>query len=174
MDWITIAGNGEPTMHPQFAKAVDMVIKFRDRYLYKVPVGILSNSSTCYRPEIRAVLLKLDGRFMKLDAGNLEIFNQINRPIPLEGWERMVRGLRDLKSCVLQSMFIMGRVDNTKPKDIDDWIRQVDMIRPEAVQVYTTQRSTRDTCILPAPREKLKEIAARLLQKTKIPAEVYG
>jgi wyosine [tRNA(Phe)-imidazoG37] synthetase (radical SAM superfamily) len=173
MDWITIAGNGEPTLHPDFTRVVDRVLQYRDQYLYKVPVGILSNSSTCFRPEIRSALLKLDGRFMKLDAGNLELFNQVNRPVSLEDWNRILRGLRDLKNCVLQSMFIRGRIDNTRPKDVEDWVQRVETIRPQAVQIYTTARSTRDTGILPVPRERLEEIAGALRDQTNIPAEIY-
>src|SRR3989338_1461915 len=70
LSWIMIAGNGEPTLHPQFHEAVKLLLSLREAYAPAVPIGILSNSSTCHRPDIQDSLLKLDGRFMKLDAGD--------------------------------------------------------------------------------------------------------
>lgn len=173
IDWVMVAGNGEPTLHPQFADAVEIVLKLRDRHLYKVPVGILSNSSTCFRPEIRAALLKLDGRFMKLDAGSLKVFNEINRPISIESWNRMIDGMRDLKNLVIQSMFIEGRVRNTEEQDVRDWVEKISSIKPEAVQIYTTERSTRDTGIRAVSKQKLEAIANQLHSATGIHVQVY-
>ena len=33
VDSITFSGNGEPTIHPEFAKIVDITLKVRDKYL---------------------------------------------------------------------------------------------------------------------------------------------
>ena len=174
IDWVTIAGNGEPTIHPQFDEAIDIILRNRDRHLYKVPVGILSNSSTCHRPEIRRSLLKLDGRFMKLDAGNLAVFNRVNRPSAVEDYDQMIRGLRLLKPLVIQSMFIAGRIDNTREEDVNLWIEKIESIRPEAVQIYSIERSTRDTGILVVPKDKLEWVASRLKEKTGISSQVFS
>jgi len=138
-----------------------------------VPIGILSNASTCDQPRIRESLLKLDGRFMKLDAGSSATFAALNRPSGSGAWDRIVHGLSQLPRIVLQSMFVTGRVDNTSDKEIEEWIKVVHTIKPEAVQVYTIQRKPEHPDILPVTKEKLQMIACRLTNETHIPAMVY-
>ena len=127
-DWITIAGNGEPTLYPQFSEAVEILSRLRDQYLYGVPIGILSNASTCGIREIHNALMKLDGRFMKLDAGEKKTFEALNRPRKTDQWTEIIHGLHDLKRCVIQSMFITGSLDNTSEKEISEWIKIINYI----------------------------------------------
>ena len=173
-DWITIAGNGEPTLHPHFEEAVKILAGLRDQYLYAVPIGILSNASTCHKPEIRRSLLMLDGRFMKLDAGRQQTFEALNQPASRDAWTCMIRGLNEIKPIVLQSMFVAGRVDNTSAEEIDEWIKIIQRIQPEGVQIYTLDRSPQHPDVLPAAKETLENIARCLTDKTRIASFVYG
>lgn len=172
-DWITIAGNGEPTMHPKFEEVVKILKSLRDQYLFAVPIGILSNGSTCHRPEIQKSLLKLDGRFMKLDAGCQRTFESLNQPVSGELWTRMIRGLYEMKHIVLQSMFVTGRVDNTRDEEVQEWIKIIQHIHPEGVQIYTLDRSPQHADILPASKEALEKISRRLMDATRISSFVY-
>ena len=45
VDSITFSGNGEPTMHPDFAKIIDATLKCRDRYYPNALVSVLSNAT---------------------------------------------------------------------------------------------------------------------------------
>ena len=74
---------------------------------------------------------------------------------------------------VLQSMFVTGRVDNTSDKEVEEWIKVVHTIKPEAVQVYTVERKPEHADILPVTKERLEKIARRLTEQTHIPALVY-
>ena len=173
LSWIMIAGNGEPTLHPQFHEAVKLLLSLREAYAPAVPIGILSNSSTCHRPDIQDSLLKLDGRFMKLDAGDTHTFHAINRPISPSVWKEVIGGLYHLHRIVIQSMFVNGAFDNTTDKAVEDWIRAVQYIQPESVQVYTVDRPTADKGILAVPKEKLEAIANRLSDKAHVSAFVF-
>ena len=44
-DVITFAGNGEPTMHPQFEEIIDDVLKIRDNYAPSAKVSVLTNGT---------------------------------------------------------------------------------------------------------------------------------
>lgn len=172
-DWIMIAGNGEPTLHPHFHRAVEEVIRRRDEFFGNIPVGILSNSSTCHRREIRETLSLLDGRFMKLDAGSKEMFMQINRPCREDAWDQVMEGLCQMPQITLQSMFITGVLDNTHPDDVEDWVKCVEKICPESVQIYTVDRPTDEEGIEPVNRGRLEEIAERVEFKTGVSCSVY-
>ncbi len=173
IDWITIAGNGEPTLHPQFSDVVQALIELRDKYIKGTPIGILSNSTTCHLAKIWESLSKLDGCFMKLDAGSENICNALNHPKAAAQWERMTEGLRQLKNITLQSMFIKGAADNSTAEAVEEWVNLVDSIKPKAVQIYTIDRSPRDAGIQAVSKERLEEIGALLTRKTGVEALVF-
>lgn len=172
-DWIMFSGNGEPTLHPDFLKAVESVIHWRNKFLPSVPIGVLSNSTTAYLPDVQAALLKLDGRFMKLDAGNMRVFRAVDRPGSSLLWGDIISGLYHLPNIVLQSMFITGRVDNTSDEAVYDWIKAVDYIQPKHVQIYTCERATSLDGILPVPKETLDQISRKLSLSARISSTVY-
>ena len=173
VDWIMLSGNGEPTLHPEFSDIVESLLTLRDLYFPKTPIGILSNSSTCHKDDIRRALSMLDGRFMKLDAGSLYMFHDVNRPYTTLAWGDVIEGLCSLSDVTLQSMFVTGKVDNTDEKAVDDWIEAVQCIRPVEVQIYTIDRKPQETGILPVDEEKLKAISEKLKMKTLMPSTVY-
>ena len=172
LDWIMISGNGEPTLHPDFPAIVDELKKWRDHRSVGVPIGVLSNSSTCHRPVIQDTLAKLDGRFMKLDAGNERIFWRMNKPD--HRWADIITGLFHLKKVVIQSLFVQGGVDNISPESLDDWMQTVAYIHPEKVQIYTLDRPPKDEGLESVSFEKLQEIRDRLVSERGISAEVFS
>ncbi len=172
IDSITIAGNGEPTLYPRFGELVDLLLSLRDRYLPKTKVGILSNATTCHRAEIRSALEKLDGRFMKLDAGDAG-FSRVNHPSAGLSREEVVGHLSSMKDIVIQSMFVTGSVDNTGENDLQAWIGDIGRIRPLSVQIYTIDRPPSDPAIQAVPQEALLGIADRLRRACQVNAEVY-
>jgi len=173
LDCITLAGNGEPTLHVEFAAIVEGLIGLRDRYFPGVKTGILSNSSQVHREDIRQSLQKLDGRYMKLDAGYEDLLRKISRPRGDFFYERMLDGLRALPDKVLQSLFIHGRYDNTKPDDLKKWFDAVGYVRPSGIHVYSVDRQTADEGIVKVPRERLEAIAAQCQAKAGISVHVY-
>jgi wyosine [tRNA(Phe)-imidazoG37] synthetase (radical SAM superfamily) len=174
VDWIMFSGNGEPTLHSDFNQIVPFVLGLRDALLPKTPVGILSNSSTCHQDDIARTLSALDGRFMKLDAGNLHAFHDVNRPVSMWSWGDVVTGLCKLPNITIQSMFVAGLVDNTSEADIADWVHAIECIAPEEVQVYTVDREPQEEGVLPVSNEKLAEISKRLYKTCGIWPTVFG
>lgn len=55
-DVITFAGNGEPTMHPDFKEIVDDTIALRDRLAPTAKISVLSNATQLHRTEVVAAL----------------------------------------------------------------------------------------------------------------------
>jgi len=93
-DAITYAGNGEPTLHPDFPQIVEDTIVLRDSYAPDAKVAVLSNASMLQREEVFKALLLLDNNIQKLDTGNEKMFRLINNPVfPVE-FEEVVKGLK--------------------------------------------------------------------------------
>ena len=173
VDCITLAGNGEPTLHPDLLELVIGIKRLRDAYFPGVPVGILSDATQLARPSVRRALALLDLRCMKFDAADEVTWRRVNEPLGRTDFQAMLEALKALPDLVLQSMFIQGAYDNTGEPHLRSWVDRVGEIRPQGVQVYTVDRGTAAEGITEAPRATLQAIADRLTIATGIPAEVF-
>ena|SRR5436190_24201655 len=74
-------------------------------------------------------------------------------------------GVCDLPHIVVQSMFVAdaaGRVDNSSDGAVREWLAAIERIRPEAVHIYTVDRSPALGTVVPATGHRLKEIAGQV------------
>ncbi len=173
VDCITLAGNGEPTLHPDLVELVLGLRALRDRCFPNAKLGILSDATQLARPHVRHALALLDERYLKFDAADEATWRRINDPLGRADFDAMIASLRSVPDIMLQSMFIQGAYDNTDERHIRTWIEMVGSIKPRLVHVYTVDRGTAAEGIEEVPRAKLQEIADRLISATGIPAEVY-
>jgi wyosine [tRNA(Phe)-imidazoG37] synthetase (radical SAM superfamily) len=158
LDHVTFSGNGESSQHPDFGKAVDIAIDFRDRCVPQAKTAILSNSSTVCKEEVRQALLKLDRRIMKLDAGDELTFKKINRPPPEIKFEDIVNGLKELGDFEIQTTFVDGSVSNCDQKAVDEWLATMTDLNPQAVQIYTLDRAPADSQLVAVERQRMRDI----------------
>lgn len=170
-DYITFSGNGETTLHPQFQEIVSIVKGLRDRLAPQSKLALLSNGSTLGSDNVLRALDLLDFPIIKLDAGDQETFQKINRPHSLISFEDLVFNLKKAKRIVLQSMFVAGEVENCSEDCLKSWLETVREINPQSVQIYSLDRPA-SKGLKAVPKEKLKQIAFKLT-KTGIKAKVY-
>jgi wyosine [tRNA(Phe)-imidazoG37] synthetase (radical SAM superfamily) len=163
IDHLTLAGHGEPTMHPQFANVVRELRALRDEVAPGVPISVLSNASTLDRAEIREALTLVDERYMKLDAGDATALRTVNgSTMPLND---IVTNLGKLNDIVIQSMFVKdraGRIDNTSEMAVIAWVTVLQRIKPKSVQIYTIDRVPAWPYLQAVPAARLHEIAQRV------------
>ena len=173
VDAITVAGNGEPTLHPAFARVVDGLVAVRAKRAPGAKLAILSNGSTLARRDVVHGLMQFDERHMKLDAGDATTLLRLNAcPVSLG---RLIADLRDVGAITLQSMFVRdlnGSIDNTTPGAVSAWLDAVHEIRPNAVHVYSLDRSPALKSLKKVDAADLQEIASKV-QALGISAHVY-
>ena len=165
VDAITVAGNGEPTLHPGFAPIADGLFARRNRYAPQAKLVLLSNGSTLHRLDVVHSLARFDVRCMKLDAGDATTYRLMNAPSISLG--RLVSDLRGVGPLTLQSMFVrdaQGVVDNTTPRAVNAWLETVDRVRPSAVDIYTIARPPASKSLQRVPLDVLEGIAARVTE----------
>jgi wyosine [tRNA(Phe)-imidazoG37] synthetase (radical SAM superfamily) len=175
VNYITFSGNGEATLHPQFAEIVGRVVNARDRLSPRARVAILTSSGTIESPEIRAALSQVDLPIMKLDAGTKWLFQHINRPHPEVRFENVIKGLTEFEhpNLTIQSMFFSGQPTNTEDGSVEAWARQLREIRPREVQMYTVQRPPAESGIFTLADPILHKIAERAEMIAGVPIRVY-
>ncbi len=178
-DSITFAGNGEPSLHPAFAAIVDSTLRLRDEYAPKAVVSVLSNGSMLHKPEIRDALKKVDNNLLKLDGGTEETIKKINTPLKAFRLEEYIRQLQLFNgNLTIQSLFLRGthngeQIDNTKPEELEAWLKLLKQIQPKHVMVYTIERSTAEENLFKVPLSELKEIV-KLVEEAGFEASVFG
>ena len=173
IDYLTFSGNGEPTLHPDFPEIMDETISIKEKLMPKVKIAVLSNSTTCWRPKIKAALVKIDQPIMKLDVGNQACFKKMNHgPAPVT-FERIFDGLKWLSDIAIQTMFVRGKVDNSTDQEVKSWINRLEEINPLWVQIYSLDRGTASDRLERVEPARLQEIANMAKEMTGLVIEVY-
>lgn len=145
---ITFAGNGEPTLHPDFSQILAGTIPLRDEFFPASAVTVMSNATTIRDEKIFNALLKADINIMKLDSANEDTVQKINQPKGFFNLNDIIDRLCDFKGRVtIQTLFFRGMynnfiVDNTTPEEIDGWLATLQKIQPENVMIYSIARDT--------------------------------
>ncbi|HEX2865032.1 MAG TPA: radical SAM protein, partial [Deinococcales bacterium] len=92
LDAITFAGNGEPTLHPEFERVAAGARALRDRLAPRARLALLTNGIRLAEPGIRAAALdNFEDVEVKLDAGTPETFARVAAPTVPWSFEEHVR-----------------------------------------------------------------------------------
>lgn len=168
-DVITFAGNGEPTLHPEFEAVIGDTIALRDALCPSAKVSVLSNATQLHREEVRRALLRVDNNILKLDSAFDATARLMNNPqspaYTVSGVVEQMKGFDG--HLTVQTMFLRGecdgrKVDNTTEEEVSAWLRLIEEIRPRQVMVYSLDRDTPCRTLEKVPREELQAIAARV------------
>ncbi len=179
-DVITFAGNGEPTLHPDFDFIIDDTILLRDELSPNSKIAVLSNSTMLHKNRVVEALKKVDDNILKLDSGTLETIQLLNKPVGKFDIEALVRHLKKFEGAlILQTMFLKGsfngvNFDNTTQKEIDNWISLLKEIQPKIVMIYSVARDTPAENLVGIKRSQLEKIARRVELETDISVQVSG
>lgn len=148
-DVITFAGNGEPTLHPQFDAIIDDTIELRNQFCPSANVSVLSNSTRIHKPLVFKALSKVDNNILKFDSAINDTMWLIDQP---QSKKITVKWLIDeLKKfegrLIIQTMFLRGsidgkQIDNTTETEVSAWLNAMKQISPKQIMIYSLDRDT--------------------------------
>ena len=170
---IVISGNGEPTLYPQFEEAVQLLIELRNEHIPGTKLIALSNGAHLDSKKVVNGMNLLDERVIKVDAGSDLLMQKINDPLVRINMAKFLSGVRKLKDCVIQSLFVEGGVSNAAPEVLDDWMEIVAMIKPKMVQLCTLTRPGFRGDIRAVEDDVLYGIAFKLKKRTGLESQVF-
>jgi len=171
LDTITFAGNGEPTMHPDFDMVIQDTIDIRDQYFPNAKIAVLSNSTLIHKPKIYSALKQIDQNILKIDSAFESTVRLLNQPYEGFDFQRTIDSLVGFNgNVIIQTMFIRGeykgqQFDNTTQKEIDAWLELLERIHPQQVMIYTIARDTPSENIEKISENKLNEIAKQVEER---------
>lgn len=167
-DVITFAGNGEPTMHPDFEQIIDDTLALRDRYAPQAKVSVLSNATQLHREAVCRALRRVDNNILKLDSAFDSTVQAMNKPCGHYTVDNTVAQLQAFEGeLVVQTMFLRGecdgvQIDNTTEQEVEAWLHLVQKIAPRQVMVYSIARDTPCQTLEKVSHEELERIAERV------------
>jgi wyosine [tRNA(Phe)-imidazoG37] synthetase (radical SAM superfamily) len=165
-DVITFAGNGEPTLHPEFDKIIDDTIVLRDSFFPQAKISVLSNATKLHDPKVFDALNKVDNNMLKLDSAieaTMQLIdNPLNKNITVAKVISLLKKFNG--NFILQTMFLRGSVngipiDNTTDEELDAWIKAIKETNPKQIMVYSLAREAPFKTLQKVEREELDRIA---------------
>lgn len=179
LDTITFAGNGEPTLHPEFAQIIDDTIAVRNQYYPAASISVLSNASMAGDEQVAAALMKTEQNILKLDAGTQATFEKINNPAINISLEQTLANLMKFRGrMIIQTLFVQGDyhglpIDNTTDEELEAWLGHLGLLQPRLVMIYPIARATPAEGLQKVSTQRLMEIAAKV-EALGIATEVFG
>lgn len=165
IDTFTFAGNGEPTLHPDFKEIVLDTQKLRNQYYPDAKISVLTNAWQLDKPAVLEGLRQVDNAILKLDSAIPSTLLNMNRPVsPTFNMDTLIEQLASFRGqCIVQTMFLRGAgVDNTTPAEIEAWLGALKRIQPSLVQLYSIDRKVPIEGLAHVGEEELKSIAAQV------------
>ncbi len=167
IDAITFAGNGEPTMHAEFAGIIDDTYNLRNLYYPKAEIALLTNATTLGSSKVIKAFEKIDQCILKLDSVNPSTVKLLNCPLGNFSIEKTIERLKQLKGIIIQTMFVKGSfkgidLDNTTEEELVPWLETLSAIRPSMVMIYTIARDTPFDTLEKVTMDQLQSIGKRV------------
>jgi wyosine [tRNA(Phe)-imidazoG37] synthetase (radical SAM superfamily) len=157
-DVVTLAGNGEPTLHVRFG---DVLREVATRCTLKR--ALLSNGSLFHLPQVRADARHADIVKGTLGAWDARSFTGLHHPHPGLTFDAHLEGLRAMRrefsgDYWIEVFLVPGLNDETEAvRNIAALVRD---LRPDHVHLNSAVRPAQDRSVQPLSIERLQELAA--------------
>lgn len=171
-DSITFSGNGEPTLHPDFAEIIDITLRLRNQYIPNAKISVLTNGTMLHKKEVFDAISKIDNNIIKIDGGTYAMIKAINKPNVDFDLEKYINLLQEFKGdLIIQTCFLRGehkgvKIDNTTEEELSLWYEHIKRINPRKTMIYAIERET--------PEKNLEKISLSELEQIAEPLREMG
>jgi wyosine [tRNA(Phe)-imidazoG37] synthetase (radical SAM superfamily) len=180
---VALSGDGEPTLCPNFAEVVQVVVHARARHPHGFfKLALITNGTGL---DLRAVQDNLpyfthdDEIWIKLDAGTQAYMDRVNRSeVTLEKVLSNILLVGRQRPIVLQSLFPLVLGQEPPAEEIDEYILRLHDLKNGGaqialVQIYSASRPIAHPDCTHMPLKKLSRICQRIKAETGLKAEVF-
>ena len=160
IDWITLVGSGETTLHASIGWLIRQV-----KSLTHLPVAVITNGSLLYLAEIRLELSPADAVLPSLDAGNARLYRKINRPHPEVSFKRLIEGLVAFRKEYQGKLWVevmLVRALNDTEAALGEIAAALKSIQPDEVHILQPTRPPVETWVHTPDEEGLLRARAIL------------
>ena len=156
IDYITLSGSGEPTLHSQIGWIIDEIKKITE-----IPVAVLTNGTLFTIKRLREELSRVDLMIPSLDATSQDIFQRINRPHPGLEIDKIMAGLKAFREQFkgqiwLEVMLVKGINDGAEA--IHSLREVITELGCDKIQLNTVIRPPSETYARPLDFDEMLKI----------------
>jgi wyosine [tRNA(Phe)-imidazoG37] synthetase (radical SAM superfamily) len=180
---VALSGDGEPTLSPGFAEALQAVVHVRALAGFPFfKLVLITNATGLDLPHVQHGLkyfTRSDEIWAKLDGGTQAYLNKVNRSeVPLGKILSNILLLGRQRPIVIQSLFPAISEEEPPLQEIDAYARRLRDLKEAGaqislVQIYSATRPTPNSECGHLPLKILSRIAHRVRQITGLKAEVF-
>ncbi len=143
IDYITFAGNGEPTLHPNFPEIVDYITQLKESLKLDKPTAIFTNAALLHKDGIADAVNKIDAVYIKMDGGDQATVNKIGGITQQSTFERVIDNTKLIKNYILSSAILFNmEADNIESFKRQEFVSILKDINPRMVTFYTIEYPT--------------------------------
>lgn len=180
---VALSGDGEPTLSPKFAEALQAVVHVRALGGFPFfKVVLITNATGLDLPHVQEGLkyfTKSDEVWAKLDGGTQAYLNRVNRSdVPLEKILSNILTLSRQRPVVIQSLFPAIGGEEPPLEEIEQYAHRLLELKKAGadislVQIYSATRPSANSECGHLPLKVLSRIAHLVRQATGLKAEVF-
>jgi wyosine [tRNA(Phe)-imidazoG37] synthetase (radical SAM superfamily) len=180
---VAFSGDGEPTLCPVFAQAIQSVVHVRARGLYPFfKLVLITNGTGLGGERVQQALqyfIREDEIWIKLDAGTQEYMDRVNRSeVRLDRILENACRVGRKHPIVIQSLFPLITEQEPPEEEIDEYLRRLGELKNggamiSMVQIYSATRPTAYSECSHVPLQTLAHICRRIKSETGLKAEVF-
>jgi wyosine [tRNA(Phe)-imidazoG37] synthetase (radical SAM superfamily) len=180
---VTLSGDGEPTLAPNFAEVVEAV--FHVRAVGQWPffkIVLVTNATGLDQPQVQdglSFFSPADEIWAKLDGGSQAYVNGVNRPeLRLEKILENILKVARQRPVIIQSLF--PAINGVEPpgEEIEQYVQRLKELKAAGaqislVQIYSATRPTPSSACGHLPLKSLSRIVQAVRQGAGLKAEVF-
>jgi wyosine [tRNA(Phe)-imidazoG37] synthetase (radical SAM superfamily) len=180
---VALSGDGEPTLCPNFAEAVQSVIHIRACGGFPFfKIILITNAAGLDLIPVKdslKLLTHFDEVWAKLDVGTQAYMDKVNRPqVPLEKVLANILRLGRQRPVIIQSLFSLLDGQEPPAEEIEQYIERLKELKTAGaviplVQVYSPTRPVTQAGCGHLPLKSLSHIAKLIRTATGLRAEVF-
>jgi wyosine [tRNA(Phe)-imidazoG37] synthetase (radical SAM superfamily) len=180
---VALSGDGEPTLAPNFAQAVESIVHIRA--LGEFPffkIVLITNGTGLDQSQVQQGLkhfTKSDEIWAKLDGGTPVFFNQVDRSnVPLEKVLANILLVARQRPVIIQSLFTAINGEEPPSREIEEYAHRLKELKSAGadiplVQIYSATRPMFHAECGHLPLKTLSHIAHTVRHVSGLKAEVF-
>ncbi|NIA14247.1 MAG: radical SAM protein [Nitrospiraceae bacterium] len=173
VDFFTFSGNGEPTLHPEFAGVTHYVLEKLSSLSPAPQTAIFTNGTLLGRTAIRRAISRIDQAIVKIDIVDEVSFRTVNRPLVETRLRDIAKAVAQLPNVRIQTA-VMKRGGVLYEKAAwDYYCSLIKVASPQEVQLYNVVYPPAEEGVEAATIDEIKMLAKRLRGRLRVSVKVF-
>ena len=182
---IALSGDGEPTLHVDFPRAVDVCAEALRRHdlTGNVKLVLITNAGRLHQEPVRGALEVLAANggeiWAKLDAGTQDFYRHVNRSkVPFQQILDNLKETAKQQPIVIQTLFAGLHGEGPSDDEIEAYAERLRQIvdaggQIKTVQIHTVARQTAEPWVTPLAVDTIESIGERVRRETGLNVETF-